>query len=155
MTAEEYSKRFQNVISELQNGAMGDILVATANEAQMMIKERIQERGIDANGARYKDYTEAYKKRKQKAGKYRGFTDFSFTTRMWQNVQLVSSTSEAGEDVGRATISAKSEENRVKLQANTERFGGILELSEGEIDTLRQSYKDRIYNIWERNGIAI
>lgn len=147
-------ENLNNLISDLQGGALGEALIACAETARGMIRERVQGFGVNAQGSHFRDYSPGYKKSKQKAGKYQGFTDFSFTTRMWQDTQIVSSTSEANEAVGVAKISQLSQENKDKMAKNTKSFGPIMELSKEEIATLQDDYNNRILDIFARNGLA-
>ena len=66
-----------------------NLLIGLANTACTMIKQRIQKTGIDANGNKFRNYSEWYQIYKTEKGKNKGFTDFSFTTRMWTNIQLI------------------------------------------------------------------
>lgn len=153
MSSEELQNRLQGVINDLQTGAFANVMIETANSALALIKQRIQETGINAEGQRYRDYSKGYETYKKKAGKYRGFTDFSFTTRMWTNIALVSSQGELFE--GTARITARSQENLDKLSKNTKNFGPILELSDKETETVRQVYSEGILDIWRNNGLMI
>lgn len=147
-------ENLNNLISDLQGGALGEALIACAETARGMIRQRVQGFGVNAEGKHFRSYSESYKRQKQKAGKYQGFTDFSFTTRMWQDTQVVSSLSEANNDIGVAKISQLSQENRDKMTSNTKNFGPILELSVEEIATLQDDYNNRVLDIFARNGLA-
>jgi hypothetical protein len=160
-------ENLNNLISDLQGGALGEALIACAETARGMIRERVQGFGVNAEGQYFKSYSAGYKKfkegkvkhrekteNKNTTNKYQGFTDFSFTTRMWQDTQVVTSISEANNDVGIATISQLSKENKDKMAWNTKSFGTILELSTVEIATLQDDYNNRILDIFARNGLA-
>lgn len=153
MTPEELNSRLQGVINDLQSGAFGNVMVETAQSALALIKNRVVETGINANGQSFRKYSEKYEAYKRRQGKYRGFTDFSFTTRMWTNIALVSSQGELFE--GTARITARGQENYNKLESNTKNFGSILELSNEETETVRQVYMNGIMNIWRNNGLMI
>jgi len=150
MTLEEYNRRLSGVISDLESGAHGDVMVQMASNAIALVKKRVQEKGIGMDGQRYRDYTESYKKMKQKAGKYKGFVDFSFTNRMWNNIRLVSPREEL--DSGVAVIKS-SGENQDKLNWNTDLRGEILALSNEEKELIGRLYNDGILRIWRRNGL--
>lgn len=57
MTYQEYDKRVNGVIKDLQNGAHGTVMVNLAISALTFIKERVQETGTDAKGQKYKPYS--------------------------------------------------------------------------------------------------
>jgi hypothetical protein len=168
MTKEEYQTRFNNLLADLNGSALGDALVATTNEAQLYIKTRIQETGINSEGQPYEAYTKQYKrfknaevkhrpgtKNKNNSSKYKGFTDFSFTNRMWMNTKVVSDVSEASSEIGKATISQTTDFDRNKMEWNTERFGDIMKLSKDEEKNVKQSYNERIAEIFTRNGLEL
>ena len=89
-----------------------------------------------------------YKQFRELHGKQTGFVDFSFSGRMWANIQIVSDNSEHNSGVAR--ISAASEENQNKLAGNTEKRGPILKLSQSEISTLGKDYNTHIMQIIEK-----
>jgi hypothetical protein len=103
MTPEEYNNKINNVINELQGGSHADLLIQIANNANAMIKRRVQESGETPSGGKYRDYSKWYKEYKQATGKYKGYTDFSYTNRMWTNIQVVQERS----DVTKAIISTR------------------------------------------------
>lgn len=149
MTPEERMATWNAFISNAST-EMGNALIATSEDAIGIIKTRIQEFGVNASGTAYKAYTNAYKKRKQKAGKYQGYTDFSYTTRMWQSVSIVDST--FTKEQGKVVISAKGT-NRDILGYNVNRFGEILDLSKAEIGTLQEGYGERVTNVYKAFGL--
>lgn len=153
MTPEELQNRLQGVINDLQSGAFSNVMIQTANDAIALVKKRVQESGVNAQGQRFRDYSKGYEARKRKAGKFKGFTDFSFTNRMWTNIMLVSSQGELFE--GTARITARGQENLDKLNQNTKGFGTILELSDKETEIVRQTYSEGILDIWRNNGLMI
>lgn len=95
MTFEEYNSRMDKLIADLPT-AHANLLIGMANTANAMIKKRIQTSGIDAKGNKFKSYSDWYEKYKTEKGKNKGFTDFSFTNRMWNNIQLIKDKSNEG-----------------------------------------------------------
>ena len=89
-----------------------------------------------------------YKQFRELHGKQTGFVDFSFSGRMWANIQIVSDNSEHNSGVAR--ISAASEENQKKLAGNTKKRGPILKLSQSEISTLGKDYNTHVMQIIEK-----
>lgn len=156
MTFEEYQIALQGVIDDLEGGVHAELMVSLANGAIFSIKRRIQESGINAKGGRYKDYTQEYKEYKTSKGKYKGFTDFAFTNRMWTSVQLVSTQPELFSGVARITATGTDTEgvsNRKKLEGNVNMFGQILDLSEQEKRDLLTDYDNGILQIFRNHGL--
>jgi ABC-type uncharacterized transport system ATPase subunit len=126
-------------------------MIGVASAALATIRNRVQERGLNPEGGRYRDYTEGYKQMKEKAGKYKGYVDFSFTNRMWTNIKLISPQEELNSCV--AVIKASSSEEQEKLNKNTASRGDILKLSEQERKRMAEIYDEGILHIWRRNGL--
>ena len=151
ITLLEYNKRLNGVIADLQTGAHGQVMTQVASNAIVMVKQRVQEKGLNPEGAKYSPYSKSYQKAKEKAGKYRGFVDFSLTNRMWSNIKIVSDKAEL--DLGTAVIKATTTFEQDKLNWNTEKKGEILALSESEKKTLVNNYEQGILNIFRKNRL--
>jgi hypothetical protein len=106
------------------------------------IVHRHTEEGKSATGQTHKQYTVAYLKKKQKAGKYKGFVDLQYSTRMWAGTGVVGK--ETSEDGFLVTIAGKNVETQTKLDANSERYGDLLELSTEEIDNLAARFDNEL-----------
>jgi hypothetical protein len=151
ITLLEYNKRLGGVIKDLQSGEHGKIMVQVASDAIAMVRQRVQEKGLNPEGEKYREYSKGYLNYKRKAGKYRGFVDFTFTDRMWGNIKLVSPKDEL--DMGIAIIKATTPEEKEKLSKNTKSRGDILALSEEEKKKLVGIYEQGILNIWRKNQL--
>jgi hypothetical protein len=57
MDLPEYNKRLNGVVKDLQTGAHGEVMVRMAAEALTLIKQRVQETGVNAKGQKYKPYS--------------------------------------------------------------------------------------------------
>jgi hypothetical protein len=115
MTLEDYTKRMDGVVKDLQAGAHAAVMVRMAITAATLCKTRVQETGTDANGKKYDGYSTkrmyaskdkfvkkaAFKtvnghKTMRLDGGYKEFreiqtrrtdiTNFSFTNLMWNNI---------------------------------------------------------------------
>jgi hypothetical protein len=78
--------------------------------------------------------------------------DFSYTNAMWGDISIISDTGE--HDSGTVVIGAKRQEEKDKLTFNTERNlskGGneILDLSESEINELKEMFLQPILNVFK------
>jgi len=78
--------------------------------------------------------------------------DFSVTNRMWNDITLISSTSNHKQGV--AIIGARLDEEKKKLAANTKRKGEILDLSQKEIEGLQRRYNLQVLKIFKENGLS-
>src|SRR4030042_5135233 len=116
-----------------------------AESPTVIVKDRVQERGLNPDGMPYREYSPSYLAYKKKERKYRGFVDFTFTERMWTNIKLVSPRDEL--DMGIAIIKATTSEDQEKLKKNTKSRGPILALSTDEVKRLTHEYEQGILNI--------
>jgi hypothetical protein len=57
MTFEEYDKRLNGVVNDLQTGAHGEVMVRLAINALTKIKQRVTETGVNAKGTKYAPYS--------------------------------------------------------------------------------------------------
>ena len=57
MTFDDYNKRLDGVIKDLQTGAHGAVMVTMAISALTFIKQRVQETGTNAHGQKYRPYS--------------------------------------------------------------------------------------------------
>lgn len=151
ITLIEYNRRLQGVINDLEQGAHGQVMIQVASNAIAMIRDRVQERGLNPEGSRYRDYSPGYLAYKKEQGKYRGFVDFTFSTLMWNNIKLVSPKNEL--DMGIAVIKATTPDEKEKLAKNTASRGDILALSEKEKNELTHDYEQGILNIFRKNQL--
>jgi hypothetical protein len=175
MTKEEYESSMDALVKDLPEDHL-NLMVGVANEALRMIKNRIQKTGIDANGAKFRGYSEWYQKYKTKAGYNKGFTDFSFTNRMWTNIQLIKEKTtpelaiitamDKGQKGGYESVVVKGSKNKKatskkiyvpsnyeKLEKNTTAFGVILDLSTEEQQILVDEYDNGILQIFRDHGL--
>jgi hypothetical protein len=150
MKSEEAINMMNKVQTETVN-EFGQIMLQVASSANVLMKQRIVERGLNASNAKFPDYTPKYKKYKTEKGHYRGFVDFTFSGKTWSNVQVVSS--EAEHQKGRARIGAMSEESNDILSGNTEKKGTILDLTEQEITDLSEMMENALVEVWHKNGL--
>ena len=151
MTPNELDRRLDNVISDLESGAYAQVMMSVALAALAKIRSRVQESGTDASGSKYREYSESYKTQKIAAGKYKGYVDFSFTNRMWNNINLKSDTSQLA--TGVAVVAPTTPEDKKKLHKNVIRRGAILEVSDSEEEELVDIYNDELLQIFRRNGL--
>jgi len=92
-----------------------------------------------------------YKKFRGLHGRQTNFVDFSFTNDMWNDIKIISKKTE--HNTGTVVIGAEKEEEKKKLEGNTKRKGTILDLSDSEIETLKQDFKLKTLYIIKTHGI--
>lgn len=105
----------------------------------------------EGKGARLFEIPGGYKQYRELHGRQTGFVDFSFSGRMWSNVALISLP--ADHNSGVAIIGAKNTETNDILEGNTKRRGDILDLSDKEIDELKEMYNLGMLKILKQNGL--
>lgn len=157
-----------------------NLLIGIANGALATIKQRIQTSGVDSKGSKYHAYSKWYQAYKTEKGKNKGFTDFSFTNRMWTNIQLILAETtgniavitamDKGSKGGNISVPVKAHKrkgrdiaatsrniyvpsNYEKLEKNTQSFGEILMLSKSEIEDMRKDYEEGLLDIHRKYGL--
>lgn len=106
---------------------------------------------VTINGHRLFNLPGGYKQFRELHGRQTNFVDFSFTNAMWNDINVISKQSD--HQRGIAYIGAKQEIEKKKLAGNTKRRGDILDLSQKEINQLRESYNIGVLKIFRQNGL--
>lgn len=115
--------------------------------AKALIQNRIQEHGTDAKGALLAPYSKKYldyksgktgynEKPKLPSNRYRGFTDFTLTGAMWNNIQILQS-GFSNESV-EVLVGAQSPDNNAKMEfisVESGKWPDMLEMANDEIET--------------------
>lgn len=148
MELSEFLNKMESAYQELPQLMLNNMDVA-ALDSKALIQQRIQEQGVDADGKEFRDYTKKYKKKKEKAGKYRGVVDFTYTTDMWSSISIIES--KILPDQVKVRIGGVDEPNRLKMQGlafgQPERGikgrGYFLELANDELDLVREGVGER------------
>lgn len=111
-------------------------------DAAAEIQERVQQTGKDFRGNPFSDYSEAYKKFRQKKGKESAFKNFTFTTEMWNKFGIVKqSFSKKGVVV---KLGGKNRDSQIKINVNSKREGiSIIEISKKEEDKITKFFDKR------------
>ena len=92
-----------------------------------------------------------YKKLRELQGYRTDIVNFTISERMWQDIGIVSNNGDHSSGV--VIIGAKTQENKEKLSGNTKRKGDILDLSDSEIQQLKNDYKVKMIKIFRENGL--
>ena len=92
-----------------------------------------------------------YKQLREMQGRQTNHVDFSYTGRMWGDINVVSSAGDHNKGI--AMIGAKTEEGNDILAGNTEKRGDILDLSKSEIADIALAYNLDTIKIFKKNGL--
>lgn len=155
MTIQELNAKFDNILADINGQAGQTVLVQTASDALALIRKRIQETGVNADGSAYKPYSKSYAKYRKERGRQIGFVDFTFSGRMLGNVSLGQSGEIHAELESQnvAVIRPKSAEETEKLRKNVRMRGKILAVSKEEVKMLQEIYAEGIMNIMKKYGV--
>jgi hypothetical protein len=103
------------------------------------------------NGHRLAILPGGYKQIRQLQGRQVNHVDFSVTNDMWNDINVISKTSDHVKGI--AIIGARKELEKKKLAGNTKRKGTILDLSQKEQDDLKLTYNLGVLNVFKDNGL--
>jgi hypothetical protein len=174
MNLQAFIGKIDNAISKLEKQAPR-INLKQAAAAKAMVQERVQERGENATGGSFGNYStkplptyffedsgtaaarKAIKAKKYKDGvsydewrKLNGlnnpFVNFTFTGSMFRNIGVVQ-TGTRGRNVYTAKIAGKSQETNDKIEWNTKKKGAFMALSNKEVSDIKKEYKVDIVRI--------
>lgn len=106
---------------------------------------------VTINGHKLFAIPGGYKQYRELHGRQTDHVDFSFTNRMWNNINVISNQSDHQNGV--AIIGAKNEEEKKKLEGNTKRRGDILDLNPKEIYDLYTTYHLNALQVFRNNGL--
>ncbi len=125
--------------------------VSAYNKVAGSKDKRKELKWVTIDGHKLFEVPGGYKQYRELHGRQTGFVDFSFSGRMWSNVALISSP--VDHNSGVAIIGAKNTETNDILEGNTKRRGDILDLSDKEIDELKEMYNLGMLKILKQNGL--
>lgn len=140
MSLDDLIGRFTNALNSLDT-ALTEEMQTVAEDGLAMVDRRIVREGKGTDGP-LPDYTPAYLKKKEKAGRYRGHVDLTLSGDMWKNIGVVSVTPEG--DGVRATVGGMDQKTRDKMMGNNRKRPGFLSLTNEEIEILAQESRERV-----------
>ena len=129
-------ERYQGVIEEKN---VADFLIA-GNDAVDTIVRRLQEDGLNEDGMDFDLYTPEYLRKKQKAGRYRGFRDHTLSGDMLRSLKCRLEKTETGY----VAVVGVSEAQKEILQGNVDHVGQLIRLSDYELDLIKEDLKSRM-----------
>ncbi len=104
-----------------------------------LVERRLIETGKDSKGKEFEDYSDTYKKRKEKKGKYSGHVDFKFSGNMLNSIGLAERKKSDGKFA--VVITGRDGETLIKMEKNAELRPGFLDSSKSEIQDISDSFK--------------
>lgn len=111
-----------------------------------LLKQRIQGRGLNSKGARFKPYTKEYAKYgRQEKGYQTNYVDFTRTGRLFASI--VAKVVKDGKGKTTVEIAPRDAENQKKVDGAVRKRGNILEWSKQEIDFVEKANNLRIQKI--------
>ena len=115
-------------------------------------KEKNKEhKWVTVKGKRLAILPGGYKQFREMHGRQTSHVDFSFSNSMWNDINVISNSGQHQQGV--AVIGAKQDIEKKKLAGNTARRGDILDLSQKEIDQLKDQYNLQVLQIFRNNGL--
>jgi hypothetical protein len=159
MSGEEFVVRFVKVSKDLTE--FDKIMPKIGLSANAMIYSRIYQTGINAQNEPLRDYTDKYKKKKTKAGHYRGLVDLTYSGQLWSNIKspAVKST-DADHKAGMVIVGPSGDEYRKILTGlvdgngrGLQGRGDILDLNKEEIGIIQQMTDKWVGEIINANGL--
>lgn len=121
---------------------VGEEMEVVAGDGLVLVDRRIHREGKDSKGSAFPDYTPAYKKKKQEAGRYTGKVDLQLTNEMWKNIGIVEKSST--NDTSTVTLGGKDQFTRDKMSGNNIKRRDWFSLSDEEVDILRKDSAERM-----------
>jgi len=113
---------------------MSDLMLTLASDAKALIQQRVQEKGLNSQLNRTPDYSDIYKKRRQRKGLQVDHMDLTLSGEMWRSTGIVNTTKSDKEIV--VTIAGRDEETQNKINWNSEKQFEVLDLSKPEENIL-------------------
>jgi len=151
MSTEEVAKAL-NELAKLIAESTPDIVQTAALTAKALIVDRLQEEGLDANEVQLAPYNPEYKKFKQKNyGYIENFTNLTLTGNMLKRLEIISegATSKGYEVV----IGEKLQEDKDKVNYNSQHYGDILRTSKAEEERLQKGIDEYYKKLITQAGL--
>ena len=155
-TIEQFIQDIERRKRAFARGIEDSTLIAI-NDSIATIQERVQERGTNAKNAKFKPYTEKYKKFK-KGGTYitrtdppqkkkrpnregNGLVNLTYTGEMFRSIGIIAKKNQGG--VYTAVIGGRDKETQAKINGNS-KLRPFLELSEREVSEIQKDWGNRV-----------
>jgi hypothetical protein len=127
------------------------MILSSCNKIAGSKEKRKELKWVTIKGKKLFEIPGGYKQYRELMGRQTAFVDFSVTNNMWNDINIISKSSDHQKGV--AIIGAKQEIEKKKLEGNTKRRGDILDLNAKEIEDLKLTYNLGVLNIFRINGL--
>jgi len=141
MTPSEYIQNMRARIEALKANRTQEVK-RIAEDLSALIKLRIQSDGEDYTGQPFAPYVPSYAKKRQDGGYQTSYVDFTVTGRLMANVQPYVLEETDSKTV--VEITARNEEDQLKLRGARGKRGNILTPSNDELQMVADANRERI-----------
>lgn len=128
---------FQVLINDI-GVVVEDSLQVAALDGFALVERRLIETGKDKNGKAFEPYSDAYQKRKKKAGRDVGFRNFKFSGNMFGSAGIVTKEVETGQV--KVAMGFRGEDETKKAGYNNEMSPGFLDMATEEIAIIEEDF---------------
>lgn len=135
-------QQFDNNINALLNDVpiiVTDILMIVAMDSKALIQQRVQETGKNASGGSTPQYSESYKKYRQKKGRQVNYMDATLTGDMWQSTGITDRNT-SGNEV-KVTLAGRDDFAQKKIDNISTKHFELLKLSKEEDEILEDVFR--------------
>ena len=142
-TLNQFTSNLNALIKDLPV-VMSDILLTMGLDGKALIQQRVQEKGLNADGGKTPDYSSMYKARRKKKGLQTNYMDLTFTGGMWRSIGHV------GTKQGKETtvsIGGRDEFTQNKIDWNSEKQFEVLKLSKEEERILDEIFAEEFERV--------
>lgn len=147
-TPEEFNQSVQRAISAL-NEKLPDLIDAQALDQIALFKNRVIQKGLNVdesgNEVAFPDYSEGYKKKREKKGLTASPNRLVFTGQMLRSLVIVGRVFQKGKYT--TIVGGSNNEAQDKLQYNSDLYGDILQPSKAEEKIIQKAYFTNVVNI--------
>jgi hypothetical protein len=140
MSPEEFLEQWAALREELTNNRSREVLLV-AHESLALIRLRVQNSGIDADGQSFGFYSAQYEKERERRNLRTDFIDLTATGGMWRELEVTIEADE--EEISTALVQGRTTRAIDLLEFNSDRYGDLLRLSDDEEDKVTKAYFER------------
>lgn len=152
MKLSDWTRNLTQALLEMNASRDRDALLVV-KEGIALVKLRVINEGIRADGGKFSAYSKPYAKKRKTAGRPINFKNFSFGADMWASIrEFIKSKSKF--EVVVEIRSSIALYNDTVIQAHSNREGiNILQTSPDERKLIFEVYRERRLNVLRRNGV--
>lgn len=140
MSPDEFLEQWAALREELTNNRSREVMLV-AHESLALIRLRVQNSGIDADGQSFGFYSAQYEKERERRNLRTDFIDLTATGGMWRELEVTIDADE--EEISIALVQGRTTRAIDLLEYNSDRYGDLLQLSDDEEDKVTKAYFER------------